>query len=121
MKQILLLSIVWFCVYGCKKGKICDCATPFQVYCLKAKVIQTNDIACHLPVLDFTEDSVRIRNITSLNTLEFSVINLPNEYIIKDKQLYVMVSLLKPEEEFACNTFGIVYPHVKVTDVKNRN
>jgi hypothetical protein len=106
---------------GCAKEKNCGCVIPSHIYYLKAKVVQTNDIACGKPVLDFSEDSVRMRMITSLDNNIYSVINLPAGLIIQDKKLYVSVTTLKPEEEFACNTLGIIFPHVKITDAKNRD
>ena len=94
---------------------------PYQIYYLKAKLIQTSDISCGIPALDFSEDSLRIRNITGLNNLIYGVINLPENYRVQDKKLYVSVTTLKPEEEFPCNMLGIILPRLKVTDAKNRD
>lgn len=72
MKYIILLLLTCLIFAGCKKEKvdpICGCATPYQIYYLKAKVTQTSDIACSLPVLDFSEDSLRIRDLTKLSNL----------------------------------------------------
>ena len=121
MKFVLTVLLTGFLFGGCVKEKNCGCVMPYQIYYLKAKVTQTSDISCGKPVLDFSEDSLRIRTWTNLNNLAYSVINLPTNYIVQDQKLYVSIMVLKPEEEFACNTLGISLPHLKVTDAKMRD
>lgn len=118
MKFILL----FFCLlmFSCEKAPTCDCQVPYQVYYFKARVIQTNDISCYKPVLDFSEDSLRIRDLTNSKDLVYSVINLPEQYIIQGQALYVMVETLKEEEEFPCNALGLSRPHLDVKDAKER-
>jgi len=96
---------------------------PYEIYYLKAKVGSVNSIyvACRLPVLGFLEDSVRIRMATNRNDLVYTVIDLPATFAVQNKNLYVSVAVLKPEEEFACTTLGISYPHLKILDVKARD
>ncbi|SRR5258706_16173097 len=106
---------------ACVKNGKCDCVMPYQIYYLKAKVVQVRDVSCNLPGLDFSEDSVRIRQVTNINNLLYSVIRLPAGYIAQDKKLYVSVIKLTPEEEFPCNTLGIPFPHLKIVDAKDRD
>ena len=106
---------------GCVKSSYCDCKAPDQLEYLKAKVVQTSDIACGKPVLDFSEDSVRVRALSENNSLLYVVINLPSSFNVKDKKLYVLASRLKPEEEFACTAVGPFYPRLKIVNAKNRD
>jgi hypothetical protein len=117
---LLLLSIA-IVVGGCKKEQICDCPMPYQIYYLKAKVTQTNDLSCGKPVLDFADDSLRIRSQAQSNSLAFTVINLPANFIVQNQKLYVSVAALQPSEAFACNTLGIPYPSLKIVDAKPRD
>ena len=113
MKILSIILLICFLVSGCKKDSN-------ETYYLKAKVILTTDVSCYLPVLDFSEDLSRLRSLTHLNNIEYTVINLPSNFNIQDKKLYVSVAILKPEEEFPCNDLGIGYPHLKIVDVKAR-
>ncbi|MES1218784.1 MAG: hypothetical protein ABUT20_24985 [Bacteroidota bacterium] len=120
MRYVVLVLLSSLLLPGCDKEQDCGCAMPYQIYYLKAKVIQTSDIACGKPVLDFSEDSLRIRTWTNLDNLSYSVINLPASAFVQDKKLYVSINLLKPDEEFVCTAVGISYPHLKVLDAKSR-
>ncbi len=114
MKSGLIILLIASCFIGsCKKDND-------RIAYLKADVIQTSDISCYLPLLDFTEDSVRIRSLTSVNGIKFTVIKLPKNFNILNKKLYVSVTALDPKEEFPCNTLGIPYPRLKILDVKER-
>ena len=53
-------------------------------------------------------------------SLQYSVINLPANLNVINNKLYVQVTMLQPAEEYPCNTFGIVYPHLKVVNAKTR-
>jgi hypothetical protein len=88
---------------------------------LKAKVFELSDVSCSAPVLDFSEDSVKIRRFTGLPHLKYVVVGLPSEHFIQGKNLYVSLRKLKPEEDFPCNTLGITYPHIKVVTAETRN
>ncbi len=120
MKYTLLCLIACFTFLGCNKEKVCSCVTLYQIYYLKAKVIQTNDISCNMPVLDFSEDSLRIRSLTNTDNLMYIASKLQSDYIIQNQKLYVSVVSLKPSEEFPCNTIGIVLPRLKIVDAKKR-
>jgi hypothetical protein len=112
-----------FCLllWGCVKRHDCGCVMPYQIYYLRARVVQTSDVSCGLPVLDFSEDSTRIRMTTNLDNVDYAVIQLPPAATVLNKMLYVSVALLKPEEQFTCNALGINYPRVKIMDWKDRN
>lgn len=100
-------------LYSCKKESRDD-------HFLKAKIVQTLDVSCSLPVLDFSEDSLAIQKITDLNSITYSVLGLPPGFVIQNKNLFVLVRTPKPEEQFPCNTLGIGYPHLKILTAKER-
>ncbi len=114
MKPLLIILFL-FCLsnFSCNKKSN-------ESYYLKAKVIITSDVSCSLPVLDFSEDSIAIRNLTKHNDITYTVLQLPENFNIKNKNLYVSVKVLMPAEEFPCNTLGIFYPHLKILQVKDR-
>jgi hypothetical protein len=120
MKYTVISLIACITFSGCNKEKVCNCVMPYQIYYLKAKVIQTSDISCNMPVLDFSEDSLRIRSLTNLDNLIYTISNLQSNYIIQNQKLYVSIVSLKPNEEFPCNTIGILLPRLKVVDAKKR-
>ena len=114
MKQIFFsLLIVYTFVLGCNKS--IDEPRYF-----KAKVVQTSDVSCLLPVLDFSEDVVGIRNFTNRDEINYTVLNLPSSFNIQNKLLFVEVTALKSIDEIPCNTFGITYPRLKILAVKDR-
>ena len=121
MKSGVATFLICITFFACNKEQVCDCVIPYQVSYLKAKVTQTSDISCYRPVLDFSEDSLRIRALTKLNNLTFTAINLPPNYIINNQKVYVSVVTLPTEEEFPCNTLGILLPRLKVVDAKARD
>jgi hypothetical protein len=121
MRKAISTLLICIIFIGCKKDKICDCVMPYQIYYLQAKLTQTSDISCHLPVLDFSEDSVRIRNITGLTDLTFTAKYLPAGLVIQGQKMYVSVTTLPQGENPACNALGIPYPAIKVVDAKPRN
>lgn len=120
MRLFYIAGLVAMIFSSCEK-KICGCAPPFQVYYLQAKVINIADISCHLPVLDFTEDSTRIRLISGRDDLQFTVKQLPQEFNVLNKKLYVEATRPQPSEDFPCTAIGFSYPHLKITDAKNRD
>jgi hypothetical protein len=114
MKSLLIsLLILSLHFLSCKKSNT-------ETYFFKAKVVQANDISCNLPVLDFSEDSSRIRILTKRNDINYSVVKLPSNFNIQNKKLYLSIANLQSEEEFSCNTLGISYPHLKILDVRKR-
>ena len=88
---------------------------------LKAKVVITKDLSCGFPVIDFSEDSVKIRRLTGVQRLRYTAINLPADYIVQDKKLFITVAIPGPAEDYFCTAMGIWYPHLKTLKVKGRN
>jgi len=115
MKSAMIMLVLFVIIMGCEKEQ------TQQVYYLKATVIQTSDISCSRPLLDFSEDSSRIRSLTQSDVITFTVINLPTNYAVKNQKLYVNVTALQPSEEFPCNTLGLMYPRLKIVDAKPRD
>jgi len=99
---------------GCHKNKEKEDAF------LKAKVVITKDLSCGVPVIDFSEDSVRIRQLTGIKDLRFTAINLPTQFIVQDKKIGIMVSVPGPSEDYLCTAVGVWYPHLKTLAVKDR-
>lgn len=120
MKYTLPLFISCLILLGCKKENNSASLEPYQIYYLKSTVVQTSDISCSMPVLNFSEDSLRIRNLTNLNSLNYTAANLLSGYTIQNQKLYVSVAVLPKDEEFPCNTLGIMFPRLKVIDAKPR-
>lgn len=116
------LSAFLVLLLSCSKApdQRCNCTLPYQIYYLKAEVIQTKDLNCSRPVLSFFEDSVRIRTLTGQQDIVYIGESLPTAMNQQSKKLYVDVRLLKAEEAFACITYGISYPGIKILDAKER-
>lgn len=87
---------------------------------LKCKVTATSDLACNRPRIDFTEDSVALKKITGKNGIVYVVDSLPLQLNVQNKQLYIVVREPKSSESFFCNTLGVFYPALMVTDAKAR-
>lgn len=118
MKNAILL-LTCCASLSCTKEKDC-CVMPYQIYYLKATVLQTSDISCHSPVLGFSDDSERIRMQTKIIDLSFNVSSLPEQYRIQGQKLYVLVESPKPPEIYICNMLGIPLPQLKVTKIEPR-
>ena len=108
---ISLLSVV--CFLSCSRESNED-------HYLMARVISTKDISCAVPLLDFSEDAARIKDYTHQDYLTYGVVNLPATLNVQDKKLYVLIVNLPTDEEFACNTLGLAYPHLKIIAAKER-
>lgn len=117
MRFITVLLFVSAYTLSCKKdaSKI-----NFETYYFRARVVQTSDVSCYLPLLDFSEDSTLIKEMTGQNGVLYSTISLPQNLNIQNQKLYILVRTLKPTEEFPCNTLGIMYPRLKILDAKER-
>lgn len=116
MRQaIVALLFVSICVSACEKNSV----QTSQVY-LKAIVADTHDISCGYPVLDFSEDSFAIREMTKEKWNRIVILGLPSQFNVQNKKLYVEVRPLKPEEEFSCLAIGIGYPHLEILQTKDR-
>ena len=118
---IILLGLIGVADIACKKDPHCGCTLPYQVYYLKAIVIDTYNLDCHKPLLDFTEDSARIHTISRLNTEKFIMTSLDADLNILNKKLYVSVSILQSGEYFPCTAMGPFYPGLKLIDAKPRD
>lgn len=119
--RILAILVFSLLLTGCAKDHKCDCEMPHEIYYLKAKVVQVADICCGLRVLDFSEDSIRIRMAMNRSDLVYSAINLPANFAVKDKKLYVSVAVLQPGEYPLCTTLCPDYlPLLKIVDAKSR-
>lgn len=121
MRKYLYFVLVTGLLFGCaKKKEGSNDTTCFPVDYLKATVVQTSNIDCNKPLLDFTGDSAKIHRVTGSPAKQFIIDNLPAEFNTLNRELFVVVSPLEPEKEFPCKTLGIPYPHLKLLQVKNR-
>lgn len=78
MKTLSAFLLISCLVTGCRKSSN-------QTSYIKAIVVQTSDISCNLPVLDFSEDSIKIRNLTGRGDLMFAVLQLTANLNIQNK------------------------------------
>lgn len=117
MKRFCIFCITAIFFLGCVKEHPVCCPMPMETY-LKARLIYTSDINCHLPVLDFSEDSAKIRNLTREKGLLYNVVSLPEMYKTKERKLFVKVAV---REQFACITLGISYTALQFVDGMNRD
>jgi hypothetical protein len=113
MRKLLLPVLLVIVLFSCdKKGtdeKLMCCGLNY----VKAVVIETSNIDCGKPVVDFSDDSVKIRSITGLPDLKYTLDQLPAELNIADKKLLIAIRPLASQEEFACLAIGINYRHLK--------
>lgn len=121
MRKLIACTTLSFLFFGCVKQTDCGCTMPYQVYYLKAKVSLTSDFACGKPLLDFTEDSARVRLLSASDMPLYTVNTLPQNLNIAGKKLYVSVTIPKPDEIAPCNTMGISYVPLKLLDAKPRD
>jgi hypothetical protein len=98
----------------------CQKDTNEQSIWLKATVVNTKDINCSLPVLNFNDDSLKVRVLTGNHDLTYVVKTLPSQLNIQGNKVLVQVANLKPGESFACLTFGPNWPAIKILDAKAR-
>lgn len=120
MLRVLIISVFMVAGMACNKGRICDCPMPYQIYYLKATVVTSSDLSCNRPVLEFSEDSARIRMVTSAEGLTYVGQSLQSSLNVTGQKLYVSVTKIPASEDFACNTMGLTYPHLKILDAKAR-
>jgi hypothetical protein len=107
MKYFLILfAIAVFIFSGSCKKNITDS--------LKATVVDTSNIDCGYPLLSFADDSNRIHNITGKTGYYYVAKGLPDSFRVAGKQLLVEVTLLSSDNDFACTTLGITYPHILI-------
>ena len=121
MKNKIMALITCLTAVGCTKQETGNCIGPYQYCYLKATVAQESDISCYKPLLDFTEDSTKIKALTDTNGFIFSAIGLEENLNIRNKKLYVSVRLLQTGEFFPCNDLGIYFYPLKVLDAKARD
>ncbi len=120
MRKLLPAFFIFFLLISCIRDRRCDCVVPYQIYYLKAQVIDTNDINCGGPVLSFAEDSIRISEITHKTAITFLTRGLPSSFNQLNKKLYVDVRVFVPAEDFPCPAYGISYDKLMIIDAKER-
>lgn len=120
MARLILFAILLFTGFSCSREPLLDCPTPYEISYLKAKVVTSSDLTCNRPVLEFSEDSFRVRQISGLADLTYVGHVLQTSLNVTGKKLYLSVAKMPANEEFACNTLGISYPHLKILDAKAR-
>lgn len=85
-----------------------------------AVVLHTQDINCGYPTLNFSEDSMMVRQFTGQPSQTFVVRGLPSSLNEQNKKLRVQLVKQKPEESFMCLTLGPNYPAIKVVNAQSR-
>ena len=110
--RIFLFLVVCLLAAGCRK------TTHDEIF-LKAQV-QLIRNECSPVVLNFSEDSVAIRNLTGQQGLIWAPKELPEVYLKQDKKLYVRITNRGVASD-VCTAVWIWYPRLKVLEVKTRD
>ncbi len=103
---------------ACRKK--CDCVVPFEVYYFKGVVVNTSVSGCNLPMIDFTEDSIRIKSLTGSDNFLCIAKGMDPGYLTQGKKVYVNVKTLSVNEDFDC-PMSMDFPHIGISDTKPRN
>ena len=118
--SLTIFILICFFLFGCKKtsdnGSDCD----YTVCYLKGIVIDTSDVACLHPVIDFSEDSTRIFAVTNRHELQYIIHKLPTSFNVLNKKLYLSISTDVSKDSFACHAYGTPYHLVHFLDAKDR-
>lgn len=122
MIKIPLLLAFWLNTFtSCTRSAATNSETQPAPRYLKATVLHPKDLSCNKPVLDFSEDSLAVRQLSGMSASIYVVDELSVSLNITGKKLSVLASRLKPEEDFICNMQGITYPHLKLLEAKARD
>lgn len=117
MKKIGMPALLFaLTLYSCQKKVEDDCNTCY----LKAVVIDTSDVSCEHPVLDFSEDSVRVFAFSGKHQLQYIIHKLPAAFTVLNKKLYISVSTDVSKDSFACHAYGTPYPLLHFVEAKDR-
>jgi hypothetical protein len=88
---------------------------------LKATIAYTGDMNCCLPILNFAEDSVKVRAFTGQQySLLIIAKGLTTNLNVQGQRLNILVTKLKPEDAFVCRTIGPDYPVLKILNALPR-
>lgn len=99
----------------------CSKPVPTDAIWLKARVLYTADKSCGMPILDFAEDSNRIRALRGYSTLEYLSSNLPESLDVQDKPLYVYVDPRPVNPAFICpDVDSVHWLRIQLLDSKPR-
>ncbi len=79
------------------------------------------DVACGLPVIRFLDQAENVREKTSLETLTYNAHNLDNNLNVTGTTLLIKFKETVPEDFRACNTLGISFPWITITDARLKN
>jgi hypothetical protein len=88
--------------------------TAEQAILLKARVADTSDVNCSLPVLDFSEDSAVVRTLTKNNSLAYLAINLPQSLRVQNQLIFIEIDASQPTGYIACRTLGPSIPPINI-------
>jgi hypothetical protein len=106
--KLMIAIIFLFTLINCKK-KVDE-----ESIGVNATVYNTKDMNCGKPVLDFSDDSTKVRAFTHNSGLTYVVYGFPSELNAKGKGVFVQIAILKAENSFPCLTFGPNWPALKV-------
>ncbi len=120
MKNTITLLFSMAAFSACEKQHNCGCAVPYQIYYLKAAVLETGVSACDTPLSDFSEDSQRINSYTGNSSLQYLVNSLPPGRRVLQQKLYAQVATMPASEDFNCDSSAYGFPHLKMMDAKIR-
>jgi hypothetical protein len=87
---------------------------------VNAIVFNTSDLNCGMPVLNFSDDSTKVRAFTGNSAFTYVVYGFPSELNTTGKRVLVQIAILTPENYFPCLTFGPSWPALKVLTAKTK-
>lgn len=83
-------------------------------------VTDGGDISCSLPVIQFLDNFEKVKAKTSLETLTYNAYKLDDSLNIPGKKLIIRFILTPPEDHRACNTLGIFFPWITITEARSQ-
>lgn len=115
-KTFKIISILFFSILvSCENDDI-GSADEFLVI-----VESEGDISCGLPVIQFLDNFEKVKAKTSFETLTYNAYKLDDSLKIPGKKLIIKFILTAPEDLRACNTLGIMFPWITITEARSQN
>lgn len=122
MRYIFIALVLGVFTLSCNKQKECGCVpppVPDQSDWMNAKVIETDNIDCHQPLIQFeSSELTKLQSFTGRTGDSYLMLNLPSSLNQLSKRIQVRVIKLPATEDSPCTTLGISYPKLRITDAR---
>jgi hypothetical protein len=112
MKLRVVLFFGTFLLLSCGNDEILP-GNEFTVI-----VENTSDLACALPVIRFLDKEIEVKKKTKLETLTYNAYHLNNSLNVNGRKLIIEFTLVANEDMRACNTLGIGFPGISITNAR---